>query len=101
MRSSPPSKSLVLKIVKPPVPSASAASIWVLVGAGGGNCGTVGRGRFVGEFFLLGDGPLPPPAGAPPGAPPPPPAGASPRAPLAAPPSATTSTSAASTAATR
>src|ERR1700704_559765 len=72
MRSSPPSRSLVLKIVKPPVPSASAARICWLVEAEGGNGGTIVRGWLKGELLkLLPPGLFPPPREPPPVPPPP------------------------------
>src|SRR6266852_4893516 len=74
MRSSPLSRSLVLKIVKPPVPSASAARICWLVEAEGGNGGTIVRGWLYGELLkLLATGLLPPPREPPPPVPPFPP----------------------------
>src|ERR1051325_3543249 len=43
-----PKRSLVLKMVKPPVPSARAARICWLVAVDSGNCGTMERGWFMG-----------------------------------------------------
>src|SRR3977135_4001650 len=72
MRSSPPSRSLVLKIVKPPVPSARADKICWLVEDEAGNGGTMDRGWLYGELLkLLTPGLFPPPRVPPPVPPPP------------------------------